>query len=1718
MKLEQKLGKRLEKQIDNMGFTAHGQGRKARTDAAAAPLLSPIALVALGLLGAEQAMAAMPRQAADATAGFNALDALQAALIRAGKTPEEAQSLIKQALATETETGAQIALARLAALAQAAHQQAVQAGQGADAAHLTALMDAIAAEMVANPTGVNLADAATLEHILVNTALFAPAAVEAALADVQALTPAAQAALDALHDGADQAASFSADAISRWAEANTSAAPATATDAAAGAGAAEAAAGAAALTTTQIALALLGVAAVAASGGGAAAATVASSGGFVIKGPLSGATVFRDMDGDYVQDAGEYSATTSTTGAYTLQGSGGTIVASGGTDTSTNNAFTGMLAAPSSATVVTPITTMLAANPTLTVAEIKTALGLPTDLDVLSFNPFATGADATKALAAEKAAAQLSTLLNTLATVIDNAGGTGVTLAQAFETAAAQVATYVKTNASAAIDFSSNTTLTNIANAVSAAATTDLGVTVQASSMTAAVAQVVTSNATIKAAADLTAVTTALNTAQDAGSATPTVATAIANTSVAEDASGAGGSLPASYTLSHVDRTNLVNLLDGDSATTGTSPTLTFDLTGYSITDSGTSSVDIVVTLAKSVMAGTDLTLTLNDVRMDASGTNGYTLTLPAQTFSGTLMLGSVNLGTYTASNLDSDQFVMVSGSNTTPSLTLKLDSLMTKIANDAGDVLDLTALSPQALGAIAGGIFVGLTEGKTPSQILDVAQSLITLPASLDTVGEVVGFIQSSIDLPELSGLTYQTVLDNVTQQATKDFLNTYATVLNVSTTDTLSVALGKIASSGFASWTVTELANALDAAYATSGSTSNLTAAVRDIAEYVFAEANSLGVTSEQILNKVASAVTDSQTLHDLIASIDTTSLGNADLQSILEQIRDTGTVAYGDLLPLATRTLLNSDATLTIAVNDLKGLTVTKDSAAVTEFEITVPIGSNSTVEQTAQGGGGAALNYQVPANTFTSGITDNTALTYSATLADGSALPAWLTFTAATRTFSGTPANGDVGALTVRVTAMNAAGNTVYDDFVITVTNTNDAPTVTTAIADTSLVEFATLNLDVSGNFSDVDVGDVLTYSLADASGDALPAGISINTSTGVISVTAPEVGTSGDSIALTVTASDGEASVSDTFTLTVTNDTTAPAAPSLALAVDNGSSSSDGLTGNGQINVSGLETGATWQYSTNGGTSWTSGSGTSFTLSVASYAANSIQVRQTDQAGNTSTVGQITSAIQVVTAPAAPTLTFSDVGTSTTDGITSTATVTVGGIESGATWQYSTNSGSNWTTGSGAGFTLATGTYAVGAILVKQTNAAGFASTTNGSNSAAYTIDTTAPTVTIATDGVPNSSGQLTYTFTFSEAVTGFAAGDITITNGTAGTLSGSGTTYTMLVTPTASNSAQNLTVAVAADKATDTAGNNNTAATNSVTSVVMGTSAANTLTGSSSADVLIGLAGNDTLTGGGGADRLYLGDGTDVVKLTAASDSTTTASDVITGFASGDKIDISAILAAATGGAYTAENSVPAGSASSPFSLTNYGITSGVASVDVIYNGTALTTEATADLDFLVSSSVTAISLTNKAADWLFDLNSTTGQAGGVITADTGVTVLAQGARLFTINFTLSAGTSSFVFAVESALVNDVSVDSPVTKLVGTTSTAIAGQYSFVDDNTALTTVGDNEIHISQTSGGVVQIRYDSNSAAGTTTASDIIQLEGITTNAIDLTKTDFIF
>jgi hypothetical protein len=92
-----------------------------------------------------------------------------------------------------------------------------------------------------------------------------------------------------------------------------------------------------------------------------------------------------------------------------------------------------------------------------------------------------------------------------------------------------------------------------------------------------------------------------------------------------------------------------------------------------------------------------------------------------------------------------------------------------------------------------------------------------------------------------------------------------------------------------------------------------------------------------------------------------------------------------------------------------------------------------------------------------------------------------------------------------------------------------------------------------------------------------------------------------------------------------------------------------------------------------------------------------------------------------------------------------------------------------------------------------------------------------TPDITPPTVALTSTETPTVTGLFSVTATFSEDVNGFDNTDITVANATVGNfVTLDAKTYSFDVTPAASG---NVTVDVPAAIATDTAGNNNTAAT-----------------------------------------------------------------------------------------------------------------------------------------------------------------------------------------------------------------------------------------------------------------------------------------------------------
>ena len=185
----------------------------------------------------------------------------------------------------------------------------------------------------------------------------------------------------------------------------------------------------------------------------------------------------------------------------------------------------------------------------------------------------------------------------------------------------------------------------------------------------------------------------------------------------------------------------------------------------------------------------------------------------------------------------------------------------------------------------------------------------------------------------------------------------------------------------------------------------------------------------------------------------------------------------------------------------------------------------------------------------------------------------------------------------------------------------------------------------------------------------------------------------------------------------------------------------------------------------------------------------------------------------------------------DTGTSNSDLITKTAAQTISGtlsasLASDEHVEVSLDNGAHWTT---ATATTGTNTWSLGATLtssdtlkVRVVDSSGNAGT---ADSHAYTLDTTAPTVTISSDLSNLKIGQTaTITFTFSDDPGSTFSwdgtqGDVAVSGGTLSAISGTGTTRTAIFTPDANTNGGTASVTVTAGAYTDAAGNTGGAGT-----------------------------------------------------------------------------------------------------------------------------------------------------------------------------------------------------------------------------------------------------------------------------------------------------------
>jgi Glycosyl hydrolase family 48/Cellulose binding domain/Putative Ig domain/Bacterial Ig domain len=193
------------------------------------------------------------------------------------------------------------------------------------------------------------------------------------------------------------------------------------------------------------------------------------------------------------------------------------------------------------------------------------------------------------------------------------------------------------------------------------------------------------------------------------------------------------------------------------------------------------------------------------------------------------------------------------------------------------------------------------------------------------------------------------------------------------------------------------------------------------------------------------------------------------------------------------------------------------VSPPSSATTTVTVTNPGTETGTV--------GTAASLQIQASDSASG---HTALSYSAT-----DLPLGLSISSSTGLISGTPTTA--GSYTVTVTATdNTGASSVNFDWTIGSTPAGNKVTVTNPGAQTGTVgTAASLQIQASDSAS----GQTLTYSAT-----GLPAGLSISSSTGLISGTP----TTAASYSVTVTATDTTgASGTATFTWTISSSGSSP---------------------------------------------------------------------------------------------------------------------------------------------------------------------------------------------------------------------------------------------------------------------------------------------------------------------------------------------------------------------------------------------------------------------------------------------------------------------------------------------------------------------------------------------------------------------------------------------
>ncbi len=618
---------------------------------------------------------------------------------------------------------------------------------------------------------------------------------------------------------------------------------------------------------------------------------------------------------------------------------------------------------------------------------------------------------------------------------------------------------------------------------------------------------------------------------------------------------------------------------------------------------------------------------------------------------------------------------------------------------------------------------------------IPDVASAALSV--TIDTTAPVAPSIASfSTD----SG----TVGDGITNDNTLTLTGTAEANSTVKVFDGATL-LGSATANGTGAWSFTTAALANGA--------HSLTATATDAAGNTGVASAALGVTIDTtapVAPSIASFSTDSGTVGDGITNDNTLTLtGTAEANStvkvfdgatLLGSATADGTGAWS----YTTAALANGAHSLTATATDAAGNTGVASAALSVTIDTTAPVAPSIASFSTDSGTVGDDITND---NTLT--LTGTAEANSTVKVFDGATLLGSATANG-TGAWSFTTAALANGAHSLTATATDAAGNTGVASAALGVTIDTTAP-VAPSIASFS-TDSGTVGDGLTNDNTLTLTGTAEANSTVKVFDGATLLGSATANGTGAWSFTTAALANGAHSLTATATDAAGNTGAASAA-LSVTIDTTAPVAPSIASFSTDSGTVGDGITNDNTLTLTGTAEanstvkvfdGATLlgSVAADGTGAWT------YTTAALANGAHSLTATATDAAGNTGVASAALSVTVDTTAPVAPSITsFSTDSGTVGDGITNDNTLTLTGTaEANSTvkvFDGATLLGSATANGTGAwSFTTAALANGAHSLTATATDAAG--NTGVASAALGVTIDTHVPTVPTITSFSPDT--------------------------------------------------------------------------------------------------------------------------------------------------------------------------------------------------------------------------------------------------------------------------------------------------------------------------------------------------------------------------------------